>query len=131
MTINFKYNNMKTKEQVIMHLKVAGYKKSEISKIMGFLIGNGTKAPREIMHYVIGTGTFDDFLAWYQSEQDVMCDEVNCPIRDMFATLFLAMDMAEAHCETSISETLDELLDKMLGVFVEDVSNKNDNGKQN
>ena len=116
---------MKTKEQIIAHLKVAGYKKSEISKIMGFLIGNGTKAPREVMHYTVGTGTFDDFLSWYQSERDIVNCEEECPICEMFRLVFKAMEVAEAHCETQTIEVLDELLDKMLDTFIEDDTEPN------
>lgn len=115
---------MKTKEQILQHLKAAGYKRSEIGKIMGFLIGNGTKTPTEAIHYSVGTGTFDDFLAWYQSENDVL-DEEKCPICEMFRLVFEAMTIADAHCETQISDTLDELLDKMLDEFVVDMATTN------
>lgn len=111
---------MKTKEQILKHLKVAGYKRSEIGKIMGFLIGNGTKTPTEVVHYSVGTGTFDDFLSWYQSESDVMEEE--CPICDMFRLVFEAMEIADAHCEIQIGDILDELLNKMLDEFIIDTT---------
>ena len=114
---------MKTKEQILQHLKVAGYKRSEIGKIMGFLIGNGTKAPTEVVHYSVGTGTFDDFLTWYQSENDVMEDE--CPICDMFRLVFSAMDLADRRNDMQMCEILDSLLDKMLDEFVEDITPHN------
>lgn len=112
---------MKTKEQILQHLKVAGYKRSEIGKIMGFLIGNGTKTPAEAIHYSVGTGTFDDFFTWYQSEQDVL-DEETCHICEMFRLVFEAMAIADAHCETQLIDILDELLDKMLDEFVVDAT---------
>lgn len=118
---------MKTKEQILQHLKVAGYKRSEIGKIMGFLIGNGTKTPTEAVHYSVGAGTFDDFLAWYQSEQDIL--EEKCPICEMFRLVFEAMEVADAHCETQIGDMLDELLNKMLDTFIEDNTDKNTNEK--
>lgn len=115
---------MKTKEQILQHLKVAGYKRSEIGKIMGFLIGNGTKTPTEAVHYSVGIGTFDDFLAWYQSESDEL-EEDKCAICEMFRLVFEAMAIADAHCETQIADILDELLDKMLDEFVVDMSQSN------
>lgn len=115
---------MKTKEQILQHLKVAGYKRSEIGKIMGFLIGNGTKTPTEAIHYSVGTGTFDDFFTWYQSEHDEL-DEEKCAICEMFRLVFEAMAIADAHCEAQISDILDELLDKMLDEFVVDMAAHN------
>lgn len=112
---------MKTKEQILQHLKVAGYKRSEIGKIMGFLIGNGTKTPTEAIHYSVGTGTFDDFFTWYQSETDPI-EEEKCPICEMFRLVFEAMEIADAHCETQIGDILDDLLDKMLDEFVVDIT---------
>lgn len=119
---------MKTKDQIIQHLKVAGYKRSEIGKIMGFLIGNGTKTPTEAIHYSVGTGTFEDFFTWYQSDCDGP-EEEKCPICEMFRLVFEAMEIAEAHCETQIGDILDDLLDKMLEEFVVDVT-ASENKKQ-
>lgn len=112
---------MKTKDQILQHLKVAGYKRSEIGKIMGFLIGNGTKTPTEAIHYSVGAGTFDDFFTWYQLEEDNV-EEEKCPICEMFRLVFEAMEIADAHCETQLSDILDELLDKMLEEFVIDTT---------
>jgi hypothetical protein len=115
---------MKTKDQILQHLKVAGYKRSEIGKIMGFLIGNGTKTPAEAVHYSVGTGTFDDFFTWYQSEEDVR-EEEKCPICEMFRLVFEAMEIADAHCETQIGDILDDLLDRMLDEFIVDTTKVN------
>ena len=119
---------MKTKEQILQHLKVAGYKRSEIGKIMGFLIGNGTKTPTEAVHYSVGTGTFDDFLTWYQSEPTE--DRIdNCPICTMFKLLFEAMDVATNNNDIEILCYLDELMNVMLDTFIEDDINKDINEK--
>jgi hypothetical protein len=119
---------MKTKEQILQHLKVAGYKRSEIGKIMGFLIGNGTKTPTEAIHYSVGTGTFDDFLAWYQSEPTE--DGVdNCPICIMFKLLFSAMDSAVNNDDIETLSYLDELMEIMLDTFIEDTTDKKTNEK--
>lgn len=115
---------MKTKEQVLAHLKSVGYKKSEISKIMGFLIGNGTKTAKELVHYSVGDGTFDDFLNWYQSEE---VEENTCPICKMFKSLFEAMDIATEHDDLEVLDRLDNLMNLMIDTFIEDVSEKDNN----
>lgn len=120
---------MKTKEQVFSHLKNCGYKKSEISKIMGFLIGNGTKAAKEPVRYLRGDGTFDDFLDWYQSE---LIDEETvetCPICEMFRLLFYAMDIAVEKNDVEILGHLDDLMNIMLDTFIVDEASNNRNEK--
>ena len=120
---------MKTKEQVFAHLKSCGYKKSEISKIMGFLIGNGTKTAKEVVYYMRGEGTFDDFLEWYQSEElDESCVET-CPICTMFKLLFSAMDSAVNNDDLETLSYLDELMEIMLDTFIEDNTDKKTNEK--
>lgn len=119
---------MKTKEQILAHLKSVGYNQSEISKIMGFLIGNGTKTPKEVVYYVKGNRTFDDFLEWYQSEQEEDCVG-NCPICTMFKLLFSAMDVATDKNDIEMLSYLDELMNVMLDTFIEDDVNKNTNEK--
>lgn len=117
---------MRTKKQILEHLNSAGYKKSEISKIMGFLIGNGTKTAHEAIHYRLGNGTFEDFFTWYQSEEPE--PEVDsCPVCTMFRHLFNAMETAEASGDNKTLGHLDELMDVMLDMFIEDVTECNDN----
>lgn len=111
---------MKTKEQILAHLKSAGYKQSEIRKIMGFLIGNGTKTPTEEITYRVGYGTFDDFLTWYQS--DVEENVEDCPVCNAFRTLFAAMETATESNDVRTLEHLDVLCDQMIDLFIEDVS---------
>lgn len=119
---------MKTKEQVFAHLKANGYKKTEIQKIMGFLIGNGTKTPKEAVRYSVGNGTFEDFLNWYQSEvEDLSRDNNKCPICAIFEVLFSAMDSAAESGDLVTLTYLDELMDILLDIFVEDVSNGGNN----
>ena len=119
---------MKTKDQILAHLKSAGYKRSEIGKIMGFLIGNGTKAPKEAVRYSVGNGSFDDFLAWYQTEDECLNNDRNsCPICTIFEVLFSAMDSAAESGDITTLTYLDELMDILLDIFVEDTSNDNGN----
>ena len=113
---------MKTKEQVFAHLKNCGYRESEISKIMGFLIGNGTKAAKEPVYYRRGVNTFDDFLEWYQSEPvESGCSE-SCPICTMFKILFSAMDSATEKEDLEMLGYLDDLMNIMLDTFIEDAA---------
>lgn len=117
---------MKTKEEVFAHLKSVGYLQSEISKIMGFLIGNGTKSAKELVHYRRGNRTFDDFLSWYQTEPK--CDNNyaenadDCPICSMLKVLFTAMDIATERNDLEILSYLDELMNLMLDTFIEDTT---------
>lgn len=120
---------MKTKEQILQHLKVAGYKRSEIGKIMGFLIGNGTKTAKEAVHYIQGGHTFDDFLEWYQSETSNEDYAETCPICAMFKLLFNAMDVAVDNNDLETLGYLDELMSIMLDTFIEDDVSNNTNEK--
>ena len=59
---------MKTKEQVLEHLKKTGYTRKSIIKIMGFLIGKGIKRVDEKMVYMRGEHDFEHFLQWFEGE---------------------------------------------------------------
>lgn len=116
---------MKTKEEVLAHLKSTGYQQSEISKIMGFLIGNGTKTAKEAVRYRQGNGTFDNFLDWYTSEQKQEEDDT-CPICAMFKALFTAMDVATNKNDLEMLTYLDDLMNIMLDTFIEDTTKDNE-----
>lgn len=110
---------MKTKEQVLEHLKNVGYTHSAITKIMGFLIGNGTKTSDEVVHYRQGDNDFGSFLDWYQSIED---DE-QCVVCRLFGLLFDAMELADDDENDELVQKLDSMLELMLDIFVEDTSN--------
>ena len=59
---------MKTKEQVVRHLKEAGYNQDELGKIMGFLIGKELKDADEILQVKKGDKTFKNFMSWFNGE---------------------------------------------------------------
>lgn len=111
---------MKTKKQVLDHLKTAGYSHVAITKIMGFLIGNGQKEIDEPIVYGKGTHTFDDFIEWYQSEDTKRETEEACPVCEMFRHLFNAMDMATEESDIELMDELDSMLDIMLDLFIVD-----------
>ena len=62
---------MKTKEQVLEHLKKTGYTRKSIIKIMGFLIGKGIKGVDEKMVYMRGEHDFMYFLRWFERDDDL------------------------------------------------------------
>ena len=62
---------MKTKEQVLEHLKKTGYTRKSIIKIMGFLIGKGIKRVDEKMVYMRGEHDFMYFLRWFEGDDDL------------------------------------------------------------
>ena len=62
---------MKTKEQVLEHLKKTGYTRKSIIKIMGFLIGKGIKRVDEKMVYMRGEHDFMYFLRWFERDDDL------------------------------------------------------------
>ena len=82
---------MKTKEQVQSYLMTTGVMRSEVSKIMGFLIGANIKDQYEIIHYKIGDGTFEKFYEWFQNEEP----EVSCPLCGLIEYLFDELEIAE------------------------------------
>ena len=62
---------MKTKEQVLEHLKKTGYTRKSIIKIMGFLIGKGIKRVDEKMVYMRGEHDFMYILKWFERDDDL------------------------------------------------------------
>lgn len=112
---------MKTKEQVLEHLKMVGYTPTAITKIMGFLIGNGTKAATETVRYKRGNNTFEGFLAWYQAE-DTPSNTEECVVHNLFRLLFDAMEMADENEDDKMCSKLDDMLNVMLDIFVIDVT---------
>lgn len=69
---------MKTFEEVELHLQTTGYKTEGIDKICGYLIGVGLKAPSVEVKILIGTGTFEEFYAWFNDEAATEEDETDC-----------------------------------------------------
>lgn len=61
---------MKTKEEILNHLCECGYKKDEISKIMGYMVGANLKKEDEVVKYRVGEHTFKDFLEWVNKKKE-------------------------------------------------------------
>lgn len=56
----------KTIEDVRLHCMDNGYTKEAMGKICSFLCGKGLKHRKEAIKFLIGDGTFDDFMDWYE-----------------------------------------------------------------
>ena len=81
---------MKTKEQVLEHLKKTGYTRKSIIKIMGFLIGKGIKRIDEKMVYMRGEHDFEHFLQWFEGEGgDEHLNNTELSLLDMMLLLHL------------------------------------------
>ena len=57
---------MRTKDEVVAYLKEHGHSNIAVTKIMGFLIGNGMKEPKENIVVKRGLDSWEDFYRWYE-----------------------------------------------------------------
>ena len=55
---------MKTKEEILEHLKRTGYNVEATTKIMGYLLGANVVEKGEIVNFFSGEKTFDEFFEW-------------------------------------------------------------------
>jgi hypothetical protein len=55
----------KTIEDVRLHCMDNGYTKEDMGKICSFLYGKGLKHRKETIRFLVGDGTFDDFMDWF------------------------------------------------------------------
>lgn len=55
----------KTIEDVRLHCLDNGYTKEDMGKICSFLYGKGLKHRKETIRFLVGDGTFDDFMDWF------------------------------------------------------------------
>ena len=60
---------MKTKEEVLKHLKQTGYSKKSAFKILGFLIAKEYTQIGENIEFTSGERTFEDFVNWFNSKE--------------------------------------------------------------
>jgi hypothetical protein len=60
---------MKTKEEVLKHLKQTGYSKKSAFKILGFLTAKEYTEIGENIEFTSGERTFEDFVNWYNSKE--------------------------------------------------------------
>lgn len=69
---------MKTKEEAKKHLFENGYTRDAICRILGFLVGTGTKDINEVFKCLKGDGTFEDFYTWWNDLEVINVDEEEC-----------------------------------------------------
>lgn len=93
---------MKTKEQIKKYLLKNGHSPKAMDKICGFLVGAGIKDSDEPVKFAKGTGTFDDFMDWYNCDEDAC---FNCPLYGVLEYLCERMN------ETNDKELIDRLQD--------------------
>jgi hypothetical protein len=60
---------MKTKEEVLKHLKQTGYSKKSALKILGFLNAKEYTEIGESVDFTSGERTFEDFVNWFNSKE--------------------------------------------------------------
>jgi hypothetical protein len=60
---------MKTKEEVLKHLKQTGYSKKSALKILGFLNAKEYTEIGENIEFTSGERTFEDFVNWFNSKE--------------------------------------------------------------
>lgn len=60
---------MKTKEEVLKHLKQTGYSKKSALKILGFLTAKEYTEIGESVDFTNGERTFEDFVNWFNSKE--------------------------------------------------------------
>lgn len=60
---------MKTKEEVLKHLRQTGYSKKSAFKILGFLIAKEYTEIGENIEFTSGERTFEDFVNWFNSKE--------------------------------------------------------------
>lgn len=99
---------MKTREEVLKHLKTTGYTKNAMYRISGFLIGAGLKEESEEILYKTGCGEWGDFYEWWLSE-----DTIDAAI-DYDETVSVLFDMLKELCENH-NATADEERKNTLG----------------
>lgn len=121
---------MKTKKQVLDHLMTTGYSPSAITKIMGFLIGNGTKTITEGVRYIRGNGTFAEFMEWYQKDEEpkpTVEATDNCPVCNMFERVISALNIASENGDDEVVAELEEVIDIMVDLFIVDETENDGN----
>lgn len=60
---------MKTKEEVLKHLKQTGYSKKSALKILGFLNAKEYTEIGESVEFTNGERTFEEFVNWFNSKE--------------------------------------------------------------
>lgn len=81
---------MKTKEQILEHLKNVGYGEYAQGKILGYLIGAGIKEEAEKISLLNGIGEWAHFWSWLNAEEEEEC--TRCPLCEWLNELAAEME---------------------------------------
>ena len=102
---------MKAKNEILAHLQENGYSNAAITKITGFLIGNGMKEDKEGIRFKRGQCDWDDFYGWLTDKKPAEKE----PIYYIFAALFAAKDRAsDVEDIASLNATIDYFVSKYV-----------------
>jgi hypothetical protein len=94
---------MKTKEEIVKHLKSVPYNKSSRNRIIGFLLGKGIIEKGEVMNFTecpVGESfrTFDEFYGWFESDE--------CPLCGLLRFLCAAQEVALADGDEFLADEM-------------------------
>ena len=81
---------MKTKEEILDHLKTEGYGDYAQAKILGYLIGAGIKEEPEKIILKKGMGEWTHFWSWLNEEEEEACNK--CPLCEWLNELAAEME---------------------------------------
>jgi hypothetical protein len=87
---------MRTKEEVLEHLKTNGYSPKALNKIHGFLLGNGMLKYADLFDAKRGYGSYSNFMQWWENEPQA---EDESPLATLFADLFERLSKCETEAE--------------------------------
>lgn len=62
----------KTIEDVRLHCLDNGYTKEAMNQICAYLNGKGIKGRKETIKFLVGNGTYEDFLEWFENDEVAM-----------------------------------------------------------
>ena len=74
---------MRTKDEVLAYLKETGHSNNAVTKIMGFLIGNGMKEPDEKIIFKRGQNSWEEFYEWFENKYK----KEECPLYNLMSYL--------------------------------------------
>ena len=110
---------MRTKDEVLAYLKETGHSNSAVTKIMGFLIGNGMKTPDEEIVLKRGQNSWEEFYDWFENKPK----EKECPLYNLMSYLNDRLNEANTSAE---AKRINGFMAFLVSEFVLDVSVKDD-----
>ena len=110
---------MRTKDEVLAYLKENGHSNNAITKIMGFLIGNGMKSVSEKIIFKRGHNSWEEFYEWFENKPK----EKECPLYTIMSILNEKLNATDDDVE---AERINNCMGFLVSEFVLDVSTTDD-----